>query len=283
MVDMTVIARRPSISVIDYRCTAGPEARPFTECHACHSLSYVRRGSFACRSGSEGHNLVAGAVMVGRPGREYVCNHDHHAQGDECLSFQLSAELADGLGAGPAWERVALPPLAELMVLGEMASAAAGGDSDIGADEVGMVLASRFARLAGMDRPEHGSPSARDRRRAASAALWIESHAHAPVDLDLAAAEAGLSPFHFLRLFTRVLGVTPHQYLVRSRLRHAARLLAADNRPVTDVAYDAGFGDLSNFMRTFRRAAGLSPRRFRQAARGNRNILQERLPLPGTD
>ena len=81
-----------------------------------------------------------------------------------------------------------------------------------------------------------------------------------PIELEDAAGEAGLSPFHFLRLFSSVLGVSPHQYLVRSRLRHAARLLADDERPVTDVAYDVGFGDLSNFVRTFHRAAGVSPR-----------------------
>jgi len=76
-----------------------------------------------------------------------------------------------------------------------------------------------------------------------------------------------------------VLGVTPHQYLVRSRLRHAARLLAEDNRDVTDIAYDVGFGDLSNFVRTFHRAAGVSPLKFRQASRGMRKIFQERLAL----
>jgi AraC family transcriptional regulator len=71
--------------------------------------------------------------------------------------------------------------------------------------------------------------------------------------------------------------VTPHQYLVRSRLRNAARLLADQDRPVTDVAYDVGFGDLSNFVRTFHRAAGVSPGRFRAMARGERKILQERI------
>jgi AraC family transcriptional regulator len=79
-----------------------------------------------------------------------------------------------------------------------------------------------------------------------------------------------------------VLGVTPHQYLVRSRLRRAARLLADDARPITDVAFDVGFGDLSNFVRTFHRAAGVSPRRFRRAAKGDRKIFQDRfaaLPL----
>jgi AraC-like DNA-binding protein len=121
--------------------------------------------------------------------------------------------------------------------------------------------------------------TAQDRRRAVEAALWIDAHSHRAIDLEAAADQAGVSPFHFLRLFSAVLGVTPHQYLVRSRLRHAARLLADEDRPITDIAYDIGFNDLSNFVRTFHRAAGVSPLRFRKASRGDRKIFQERLGL----
>jgi AraC-like DNA-binding protein len=63
-----------------------------------------------------------------------------------------------------------------------------------------------------------------------------------------------------------VLGVTPHQYLVRARLKHAARMLTADERGISAIAFDCGFGDLSNFVRTFQRAAGVSPREFRRKA-----------------
>jgi AraC-like DNA-binding protein len=107
--------------------------------------------------------------------------------------------------------------------------------------------------------------------------LWLDEHAHEPVDLEGTARAAGVSPFHFLRLFAGVLGVTPHQYVVRSRLRRAARLLTDDDRSVTDVALEAGFADLSNFVRTFHRAAGVSPGGYRRAARGERKFLQERL------
>jgi AraC-like DNA-binding protein len=48
---------------------------------------------------------------------------------------------------------------------------------------------------------------------------------------------------------------------------------------VTDIAYDVGFNDLSNFVRSFHRAAGASPLKFRQASRGMRKIFQERLDL----
>jgi AraC-like DNA-binding protein len=66
---------------------------------------------------------------------------------------------------------------------------------------------------------------------------------------------------------------------VRSRLRHGARLLTEEDRTITDVAYEVGFNDLSNFVRTFHRAAGVSPLKFRKASRGDRKIFQERLRL----
>ncbi|HSQ01386.1 MAG TPA: AraC family transcriptional regulator [Candidatus Dormibacteraeota bacterium] len=273
----TTVLRRGAIAVMDYRCGVVPGDAPFVERHGGYSLSYVRRGSFGYRTRGATYELVAGSILVGYPGDDYVCTHDH-AYGDECLSFALAPALVEAIGdRRDAWRAGALPPLPALVVLGELAQAAAEGRSDLGPDEVGMALAARFVALVGSHPATPRPASARDRRRAVEAALWLEARAHEPLVLDDAAAEAGLSPFHFLRLFSAALGVTPHQYLVRARLRHAARLLADDDRPITDVAFDVGFGDLSNFVRTFHRAAGVSPRRFRQAARGERAIFRQRL------
>jgi AraC-like DNA-binding protein len=178
-----------------------------------------------------------------------------------------------------AWQVGAAPPLAELMVVGELAQAVVDGSSDIGLDEVGHLLALRLVEVVSGERRKAASVTARDRKRAVDAALWIDAHSHRQIELEDIAREAGVSPFHFLRAFSGVLGVTPHQYLVRSRLRRAARLLTDDDKPVTDIAYDVGFGDLSNFVRTFHRAAGVSPLKFRQASRGMRKFFQERLAI----
>jgi AraC-like DNA-binding protein len=275
----TTLLQRGSISVSEFRCTAGPDDTPFVEQYASHSISYVRKGSFGCQYRGRSFELVAGSILVGHPGDEFCCTHDHVC-GDECLSFFLDPELVQIIGdRTEVWRVGAAPPLPELMVLGELAQAVADGRSDIGLDEVGQVFASRFVEVIAGRTGKPVSASARDRRRAVETALWIDANSHRAIDLDATAGQAELSPFHFLRLFSGVLGVTPHQYLVRSRLRHAARLLADDERPVTDVAYDVGFGDLSNFVRTFHRAAGVSPRGFRQASRGMRKIFQERLTL----
>jgi AraC family transcriptional regulator len=280
MVTATTLHSGP-ISVVDFRCVAGPGDPAFPELHQAFSLSYVRNGTFGYRVRGRQYEMVAGAVLIGFPGDEFMCTHDH-ACGDECLSFRLTPEIAETVGSSEkVWKRGALPPLAPLMVLGELAQAAATGASGVGVDEVGMLLAARLAELVGGRSQQLRRTSPRDRKRAVETALWLDANAHEPVDLESAARRAGLSPYHFLRLFARIVGVTPHQYLLRSRLRRAARALAEDDRPVSDIALDVGFADLSNFVRTFHRAAGVSPRGFRQAARAgdrdNRKILQDRL------
>src|SRR5437660_10267607 len=119
------------------------------------------------------------------------------------------------------------------MVLGELAQAVANGRSDLGLDEIGALFAGRFVETVAGRSQAPATTNIRDRRRAVEAALWIDAHSHLQIDLEQAAAQAGISPFHFLRLFAAVLGVTPHQYLVRARLRHAARLLTDSHKPVT--------------------------------------------------
>jgi len=275
----TRLLDRKSISVSDFRCTAGPGDKPFAEQHSRYSISYVRKGSFGLHCRGRFSELVAGSVLIGHPGDEYTCTHEHVC-GDECLSFFLAPELVEAIGdSGAPWQVGSAPPLPELVVLGELAQAAADGSSDIGLDEIGQVLASRFVEVVSGKPRKSGPDAARDRRRAVETALWIDANSQHQINLEDAAAQAGISPFHFLRLFSQALGVTPHQYLVRSRLRHAARRLADDDSPVTDIAYDVGFADLSNFVRTFGRAAGASPLKFRQASRGDRKIFQERLAL----
>jgi len=275
----TTLCRGP-LSVFDYRCSAGPQDRPFVELHEGFSLAYVRSGSFCYRTRGRAFELVPGSILLGQQGDEFVCSHEHVC-GDRCLSFHPTPELAQALDArGLIWRAGALPPLAELMVAGELACAVGQGGHDVGLDEAGLLLVARAVELLGGTRRPALELGPKDRRRAVEAALWIDVNAQATIDLDASARAAGLSPFHFLRLFAKVLGVTPHQYLVRSRLRRAARLLAEPGRSVTDVALDVGFGDLSNFVRTFRRAAGVTPGQFRAAARMDRKILQDRLERP---
>jgi AraC-like DNA-binding protein len=88
------------------------------------------------------------------------------------------------------------------------------------------------------------------------------------------AAHVGISPFHFIRRFEAVFGVTPHQLRIRTRLERAKQLLALD-RAVTDVCMEVGFSSLGTFSTTFSRRVGASPSAFQRRVRA---LVQ----VPGT-
>jgi AraC family transcriptional regulator len=262
------------VTVIDYRCTSGPLDAPFAEIHPAHSISYVRKGAFGCEWRGRSLEFVPGSLFIGHPGDEYVCSHSHHRGGDECLSFQYAPEVVDEVAPRARWRVGAVPAIPEVVVLGEKAQAAARDRCAIALEEIGLLLASRFAcTMEGRVRHSRRL-RATERRRAIESALWLDAHAHEPIELADAAHRAGLSSYHYLRSFAAVLGVTPYQYIVRSRLRSAARLLTGSAMPVTDIALEAGFNDVSNFVRTFARAAGMAPGEFRRCAHRRSNFLQ---------
>jgi AraC-like DNA-binding protein len=265
------------VTVVEYHCDAGPHDRAYWEAHHGWSVSFVQRGTFGCHCRGRVHELVPGSVLLGRPGDEYRCTHDHHAGGDRCLAVHLSPEMVDELAPRGGWRSGAVAPCAELMVGGARLQAACNGDTDVGVDEAALAFAARYVALCHADATGAGTVRIADRRRAVESALWIDAHADQPTDLQSLARLSGLSAYHYLRLFASVLGVTPHQYLVRSRLRRAAHRLAEGDEPITEVAFDCGFADLSNFVRSFRRAAGASPRAFRRGTRADRKNLQERI------
>ncbi|MGA2549604.1 MAG: AraC family transcriptional regulator [Burkholderiaceae bacterium] len=266
------------LSVTAYRCTNGALDAPFVEVHKAWSLAYVQEGAFGCRCQGSHFELIPGSLFIGRPGDEYICSHDHHAGADQCLAFSFAPEVLDAIGpALKAWRSCALPPMAKTVVLGELASTAARPKNPLELDEIGLQLASRVLETLADRKPARVMPASRDRRRAVEAALWIEAHSADDLDLASLARRADLSAFHFLRIFSACLGVTPHQYLIRSRLRRAAALLEEAEISVTEIAFAVGFGDLSNFVRSFHRAAGIAPLDFRRMARGDRKIFQERI------
>ncbi|EWT02967.1 AraC family transcriptional regulator [Intrasporangium oryzae NRRL B-24470] len=91
-----------------------------------------------------------------------------------------------------------------------------------------------------------------------------------PLDLDRLAAAAGLSKYHFLRLFKVTYGVTPAEYVSRRRIERAQDLLRATNLTVTEVCHAVGFTSLGSFSSRFRAVVGESPSDFqaRWAATG---------------
>ncbi|MBD2814616.1 AraC family transcriptional regulator [Xenorhabdus sp. Flor] len=90
---------------------------------------------------------------------------------------------------------------------------------------------------------------------------YIDAHAETDVSLNRLAEMVQLSPWHFLRQFKEIIGVTPHVYLIFARLRMARKLLL-DGHSILNVAIRCGFADQSHFNRHFKNALGITPGMF---------------------
>jgi len=248
--------------VADILCTSGPDDRPFEERHAMLSVSLVAAGTFQYRTAKHGQLMAPGSILFGRPGMAYECAHEH-GSGDRCIAFFFEPDWFErATGTAPRFLTSRVPPMRETSSLIANACAKLEGIDGASWEELAVMAAARGAQLANEANVD-AQPPANAVAKVARAVRIIERHADAALSLDSLAADARLSPYHFLRTFARVAGITPHQFALRQRLRAAAMRLAQGDERVLDVALDSGFGDLSNFTRTFRAEFGASPRAWR--------------------
>lgn len=91
----------------------------------------------------------------------------------------------------------------------------------------------------------------------------IGANLHEPLNIEALAATAGLSRAHFSRLFTRLHGLSPSEFVQRERMERAARLLIKGQLSIKAVATACGFEDPNYFAKVFRRAYSVSPSEFR--------------------
>lgn len=128
------------------------------------------------------------------------------------------------------------------------------------------VVSAAFSGFSNLRDPMRRSTSRVAHRKIAQALAHIRGLGPGvdprALTLDALAEIAGLSKFHFLREFARVVGMTPGAYLRMLRLCHAARELRSTRRPIVEVALAAGFADHPSFSRAFARHMGLTPRQY---------------------
>lgn len=97
------------------------------------------------------------------------------------------------------------------------------------------------------------------------ALAFIDTHLVEDLPLASLAAVAGMSQYHFLRLFKAATGRAPHAYLTRRRLMRAKEMIETTRKPIADIAWSLGFGDASRFSASFKRQFGALPGAFRKA------------------
>lgn len=261
------IAAGAGWGVSDVLCRLGPQDRPFEERHAAVSLALVIAGSFQYRTGVGRALLYPGAFLLGNPGACFVCGHEHGV-GDRCLAFRFAPDFFAEIAASAAGSARFRFPAAMLPASRRLALPLIEGETRVrhglAMEEWVIRLAEAvIAALAGGARGI-AEPSAKDRRRVSDALRHIEENFERRLDLAELARVARMSRYHFLRTFRRALGVTPYQLVLTLRMRQAALRLRTSAAPVSDIAFAAGFGDLSTFNGRFRDAFGKTPSAFRK-------------------
>jgi AraC-like DNA-binding protein len=264
-----LLGRGAGWSASEFVCDAGPADPTFEERHDGVSVAFVLSGSFRYRTHAGDSLLYPGAFLLGAAGRCYECGHEH-GRGDRCVSFNYDEAYFDELAhaatgrLGFVFASAALAPRRALLALGARMAASAEA-APLEREELAALIPVAIARAAANEPPlRRPAVAARDRARVAEVLRLMERDSGEGLTLDRLARCAGLSRFHLLRVFAAVTGVTPHKYLLGLRLRRAAGAIAASVRPISEIAYEEGFGDLSTFNAHFRAAFGVSPRRWRR-------------------
>jgi AraC family transcriptional regulator len=125
-----------------------------------------------------------------------------------------------------------------------------------------LYLAQHYSTAApGQDQIRGGLPALRLKR----VLEYIESNLSQDVHLGELAETAGLSEFHFAKLFKGSTGASPHQYILQRRLERAKELLRKPSMSLSEISLEAGFADQSHFTNVFRRFVGATPSKFRSS------------------
>jgi len=254
-------------SVSDVLCTSGPRDRSFEEAHDGASVAIVLAGTFEYRSARGRHLMTPGSFLLGNPGERFECGHEH-AIGDRCISFKFDGELLSQLtDEHGGFQSSRLPPERASAGLVARTALALAPTSAASWEEIALDAATTAARLGSASRRGATDASSKIIARVTESVRSIERNPAGSTALSDLASAAGMSRFQFLRVFRSLTGVTPHQFILRTRLRAAAARIADSTVNIIDVALDAGFGDLSNFNHAFRAEFGVTPRAFRGGQR----------------
>lgn len=239
----------------EIKLVSGARRRLERHFHEEYSLAFLLSGTSHARAWDGEHPVAGGDIVLIPPRFPHACNPD----ADEPWSYALIALAPRWTERAASW---AAAPRAILRVPDEAlvarcrlwittASADRGEAEKLARDALSAIALARPGEDEGRRVPP-GIVAARQ---------YIDAHLDGKLTLDELAAMAGLSKYRFLRVFGECYGLTPHAYILSSRINRAKRLLLR-GEDIGAAAYECGFCDQSHFSRTFSARVGLTPGRY---------------------
>ena len=225
--------------------------------------------------------------------QKFNCRGENHCALPGSLITVNADEAHDGMSAdgNPYLYRIIYIPITQLQKIGSEMVSVKGNhyfqkpvtvDGEI-ADQLSKIFSlldqsevdflevhTLFYEMVALLLTRHGTSISQNTRSYRSSAAidracdYINDMARENLSLDQIAAAAGLSRYHFLRVFNSIKGMTPHSYLLQRRLQLAKESMSR-GVPIADAALEASFSDQSHFSRRFKAAYGITPRQFQKA------------------
>ena len=218
---------------------------------------------------------TAGNVAVISPGCALQSWYDETEQDDVYLHLEPEYIKTVAAGAGLNPDKVEIitaletrSPIIESMArmaFDELQRDREATGSHLFADSIANLLAVQLLREYSSDRmlPEKRYVSGLTNKKLAHVLDLIESDLSEDLSLKVLATAAGLSEYHFLRMFKQSTGYTPHQYVINQRIERARELLKRTEMSITEIAYLLGFSNPAHFTHHFRRKTGFTPSEMR--------------------
>jgi len=231
-------------------------------------IGAVISGGFDYRAQSGAATGVPGTIVFGNLGEQFRVQYLSSQYVQRFVVWyenEFLEKVADALGLGEARFPVAvLPPgKAALSFFAKMKTLANGG----GESEDAAYALAVAALTIGDDHKVSKVISSRDRERILSAVSYIECSFGESCSVDALANISNYSRYHFMRLFKAVTGQSANQYLINTRLRAAVARIAETKAPLSEIALDVGFNDISHFNTCFRAMFDCTPRQMRKLVR----------------
>ena len=239
-----------------------PHVDPDVEQSSTYCISFVERGAFSVITDHRAWTVGAHELFVTVPGLVYRCDH-HNNPDDVCLCVGFGADVDAGalnLRGLARQAPVAVLTNRRAYLQRRLTQRLDAGDP-LAIESIAGELLHDTVDGAVPKRLYARTQLAWYARRVDAARDELEADYASPHSLTSLARSAGMSPFHFARVFRELTDVPPHRYLVAVRL-HAAVERLRQGESVTDTCFAVGFNSLGHFIEMFRRMYGVSPSRF---------------------
>ena|ERR1700722_1498473 len=251
-------------TVTEEVCIPSPHGRVREKQYARPALGVVLSGCFEYRAESVSATVVPGTLIFGNLDEHFCCRH-RDAGGNRRLVVTFDGAYLEEIAAGCGLSHGRFP--VTVVPPGKISAAVFGGICRLARDNVDQEESACELAAAALRIDQSPTTqwrvSPRNKRRVLAVVRQLETSYCQPCTLGELAIQARLSPFYFLRIFKRVTGLSPAQYVRNARLRAAANDLLATRYSVAQIAYASGFNDISHFNASFRAAFGRSPTRWR--------------------